>query len=473
MSAPLRALIDGELVAGAGTLAVARKDKGELLAQAPLCDEAEIERAAAAATRAFATTRSLAGFERAEILRRIRDGIAARKDELARTLALEAGKPIRAARAEIDRALHTFACSAEEATRIHGDLLPLDSAPHARGRSGMLRRFPVGPVAGITPFNFPLNLVAHKVGPAIAAGCSIVLKPASATPLSALALGEIVAASGAAPGSVNVVPCPSALGEKLAVDPRFAALTFTGSAAVGWRLRAIAGRKRVVLELGGNAAVIVHDDADLAVAIPKIVAGAFGYAGQSCISVQRILVQRRIVPDVARELVVKTEGLKVGDVLAEDTDIGPMIDEDAARKTESSIQDAVRSGAKLLTGGDRRGAWVTPALLQDVPHDCGLWCQEAFAPVAVIEAYDTWDQALALCNASDFGLQAGIFTRDFGRIMQAYDVLEVGGVMVGEVPTWRVDPMPYGGTKGSGIGREGVRYAIEDLTEPKLLVWSR
>ncbi|HUO35920.1 MAG TPA: aldehyde dehydrogenase family protein, partial [Candidatus Acidoferrum sp.] len=351
-----------------------------------------------------------------------------------------------------------------------GEWLPLDWQESAAGRGAIVRRFPLGPVLGITPFNFPLNLVAHKVAPAIAAGCPIILKPAPQTPLTSLLLADVIAKTEWPAGGFSVLPLAIPDAERLVRDDRLKLLSFTGSAAVGWALKAKAGKKKVVLELGGNAAVIVHSDADVEDTARRCVAGGFSYAGQSCISVQRIFVQQSIVARFTDALLAGVSKLKMGDPLAESTDVGPMIDEAAARRAAAWIEEAVAGGAKLLCGGSRHGAFLEPAVLTNVKSEMKVCSEEVFAPVVVIESYDTFDDAIRRVNDSPYGLQAGIFSRDMSLLMKAFEELEVGGVIAGDSSAWRIDQMPYGGVKNSGIGREGLRYAIEDMTEPRILV---
>jgi glyceraldehyde-3-phosphate dehydrogenase (NADP+) len=412
----------------------------------------------------------MAGYERQAILRAISEGIGKRREEFAHLIALEAGKPIRTARAEVDRAVFTFAVAAEEATRIGGEWLPLDWQASTAGRAGIIRRFALGPILAITPFNFPLNLVAHKVAPAIAAGCTTVLKPAPQTPLTSLLLAEVCEQAGLPAGALNVLPLANQEAEKLVGDDRLKMLTFTGSVPVGWALKGKSGKKKVTLELGGNAAVIVHCDADVDVAADRCVVGGFSYAGQSCISVQRIYVQRSIQEQFLARLLAGVRKLHVGDPLNEATDVGPMISEEAARRAASWIEEAVAGGAKLHAGGKREGAVLQPAVLTNVRAEMKVSCEEVFAPVVIIESYDEFGDAIRRVNDSPFGLQAGIFTRDSKLLFSAFENLEVGGVIVGDMSAFRIDHMPYGGVKDSGIGREGLRYAIEEMTEPRILV---
>jgi acyl-CoA reductase-like NAD-dependent aldehyde dehydrogenase len=428
------------------------------------------EAAIAAAVKAFGTTRRLPAFERQRVLRRVSENIAERKQEFARTMAQEAGKPIKAARTEVERAIFTFNVAAEESTRIYGEYLPLDWQEFTAGRWGIVRRFPLGPIAGITPFNFPLNLVAHKVAPAIAAGCPLVLKPAPQTPLTALLLAEAVQQAGWPDGGLNVLPLSNEDAGLLVTDERIKLISFTGSAAVGWQIKKNCGKKKVVLELGGNAGVIVHSDADLAYAADRCVVGGFSYAGQTCISVQRILVERTAFAKFTDLLLEGVKKLKTGDPLDDSTDLGPLIRESDAVRASDWIQEAVRGGARLLCGGQRRGPVLEPTVLTGTRPEMKVNCQEIFAPVVTVEPYDDFDQALKQINNSPYGLQAGLFTRDAKLIFNAYEELEVGGLIAGDVPAFRIDHMPYGGVKDSGLGREGLRYAIDEMTEPKLLV---
>ena len=428
------------------------------------------EQAIQAAVRAFGTTRKLPAFERQRVLRSIAQHITSRKEEFARTLAQEAGKPLKAARTEIERAIFTFTVAAEETTRIHGEYLSLDWQQFTSGRWGIVKRFPIGPVAGITPFNFPLNLVAHKVAPAIAAGCSMILKPAPQTPLSSLLLAEAVEQAGLPDGAFNVLPLSNEDAGLLVTDERIKLISFTGSAPVGWEIKRRAGKKKVVLELGGNAGVIVHGDADLAWAADRCVTGGFAYAGQTCISVQRILVERQAFAKFRDLLLQGVSKLNVGDPMDDSTDLGPLIRESDAIRAEEWVTAAIQDGATLLSGGKRRGSILDPTVLTGTRPDMKVNCQEIFAPVVTLEPYDSFSQALRVINESPYGLQAGVFTRDAARIFQAFEELEVGGVIAGDVPSFRIDHMPYGGVKDSGLGREGLRYAIEDMTEPRLLV---
>jgi acyl-CoA reductase-like NAD-dependent aldehyde dehydrogenase len=430
----------------------------------------DAERAIDAAVRAFGSTRRLPAFERQRVLRSIAQQITSRKEEFARTIAQEAGKPLKASRTEVDRAIFTFTIAAEETTRIPGEYLSLDWQQFTSGRWGIVRRFPIGPIAGITPFNFPLNLVAHKVAPAIASGCPIILKPAPQTPLTALLLAETVEQAGLPDGAFNVLPLSNEDAGVLVSDDRIKLISFTGSAAVGWEMKRRAGKKKVLLELGGNAGVIVHGDTDIAWAADRCVSGGFSYAGQTCISVQRILIERSAFRKFTDLLLAGVSKLQVGDPLDESTDLGPLIRESDAVRASEWVQQAVQDGATLLCGGKRHGSILEPTVLTGTRPDMRVNCEEIFAPVVTVEPYDDFAAALRRINESPYGLQAGIFTRDANRIFQAYEELEVGGVVAGDVPSFRIDHMPYGGVKDSGLGREGLRYAIEEMTEPKLLV---
>lgn len=447
---------------------------GSVVGRVPVAGPAAFDRAADAAVAGAPRMAELPAHERAAILMRVSAALAADRDAIARTLAAEAGKPLKDAFVETDRAAMTFQVAAEEARRLSGEVIPMDLAPHGEGRIGIVRRFPIGPVAAISPFNFPLNLSAHKLAPAIAAGNSIVLKPATKTPLSALTLGRLLQDAGAPEGTVQVLPMARDVGDRLVTDDRFRLLTFTGSSPVGWAMKARAGRKKVILELGGNAGVIVNDDADVPFAAKRVAAGGFAYAGQSCISVQRVYVHDRVFDAFAAALVSLVENLKAGDPLDSSTDVGPMIEESEAERIDAWVKEAIGSGARVLTGGRRLGgAMYAPTVMADVPSDAKLCAEEVFAPLVGLYRVSSLGDAIEEVNRSRFGLQAGLFTRDLPGTLLAYDTLDVGGVIVNDVPTWRIDHMPYGGVKESGLGREGPRYTIEEMTEPKLLVINR
>ncbi len=460
----------GEALAPNRELEVTDKYSGEVATRVALADAAAIDAAIGAAAAAAAPLREMAAYERQAVLQHCVRRFQERFDELALALCIEAGKPIRDARGEVTRLVDTFRVAAEEAVRITGEVMPLDISARARAYSGMWKRVPIGPCSFISPFNFPLNLAAHKIAPALAVGCPFVLKPASRTPVGALLIGEILAETDLPRGAFSILPAQRSGADLFTTDERLKLLSFTGSPDVGWDLKARAGKKKVVLELGGNAACIVHDDWDPDDAVARLVFGAFYQSGQSCISVQRILVQRRIYEVLRDKLIDATAKLVMGDPKEESTFLGPMISEGEAARLERWIADAERGGARVLCGGGRRGAMHEATLLESVPDAAAVACQEAFGPVAVLAPYDDFEDALAAANRSRFGLQAGVFTRDWYRIQRAWDVLEVGGVVAGDVPSFRVDHMPYGGVKDSGLGREGVRFAMEDMTEIRMLV---
>jgi glyceraldehyde-3-phosphate dehydrogenase (NADP+) len=433
----------------------------------------QLEEATAASVRGFEAMRRLPAYERGAALRAIAAGILARRDEIAATIVRESGKPIKDARTETDRGALVFRLAAEEAERMVGETIPLDLAPAHVGRLGLTRRFPVGPVAGISPFNFPLNLAAHKVAPAIAAGCSIVLKPPSRDPLTMLIVAGIIDSVGLPEGAVSVLPMSRELGDHMVADDRFKLLSFTGSPGVGWRMKAKAGRKRVVLELGGNAGAIVDASADLDWAVRRLLVGAFAYAGQVCISVQRLYVHQSIWDEFMDRFATAAAALRMGDPMDPETDLGPMVDELAAARTQRWVREAVDQGARVLVGGQADGNWFPPTVIVDADPGSQVCSEEAFAPLVVAFPFEDFEDALAQINASRFGLQAGVFTGDLAHAWRAFEALEVGGVIVNDVPTYRVDHMPYGGVKDSGLGREGVRWSIEDMTELRLMVVAR
>lgn len=454
----------------AARLDVRDKFTGEVAATTALADQTLLEDAVARACAATEAMRDLPAYRRREILDHCVGRFTERAEELALALCIEAGKPIRDARGEVTRLIDTFRAASHETSRAAGEVMTLDITPRAQGYRGWWKRVPIGPCAFITPFNFPLNLVAHKVAPAIAAGCPFVLKPASATPIGALIVGETLIEAGMPEGSFSVVPCPGSVGERLVTHDRIKLVSFTGSASVGWMLKAKCGKKKIALELGGNAACVVDRDADVEDAATRIVFGAFYQSGQSCISVQRILVHADVYEQFREILVEKTRALVMGDPKDESTFLGPMISEAEAHRVDHWVQTAVGRGARLLCGGGRSGAMMSATLLENVPDDEPLFAEEVFGPVAILELFSDFDTALRRVNSSRFGLQAGVFTRDIERAMRAWDRLEVGGVVIGDVPSWRVDHMPYGGVKDSGLGREGIHFAIEEMTEVRLMV---
>lgn len=421
------------------------------------------------AQEAFEQTRELPAYKREAVCRQIADMLEARVDDFAKMMTLELGKAIKDSRLEVLRAVGVFRTSAEEAKRVGGEMVDLDWLAGSEGRFGLVRRFPRGVIGAITPFNFPLNLVAHKIGPAIASGNSIVLKPASKTPIIALMLAEIIDQTEYPKGAVSVLPSSASEAEPLLMDDRVKLITFTGSAEIGWWIKTNSGKKPVVLELGGNAGVIIADDADLEFATTRLLFGAFGVAGQSCISVQRIYVQEAVFERFTQLFLDKVKKLTVGDPMDAGTDIGSLVDTESVSRTLAWIDEAIKGGAKLLCGGTSVGRQIAPTVLTSVKRIMSVCSKEVFAPVVVIETYREFADAVAAVNDSEFGLQAGVFTNRLNNIVYAFKRIETGGVIVNDVPTYRVDHMPYGGVKSSGLGREGIRYAIEDMTEPKLL----
>ncbi len=454
-------------------LAVTDKFTGEVATRVALADAAMIDKAIGAAVKAAQPMARMASYERRNVLQHCVDRFIERQDELAYALCIEAGKPINDSRGEVGRLIDTFRIAAEESVRMTGEVQPLDISPRARGYQGIWKRVPIGPCSFISPFNFPLNLAAHKIAPAIAVGCPFVMKPASRTPLGAIIMGEVLAETNLPKGAFSILPATRDGADLFTVDDRLKLLSFTGSPDVGWDLKAKSGKKKVVLELGGNAAVIIDSDADLDDAVDRTVFGAFYQSGQSCIGVQRILVHEAVYDAFKAKLVAKTSTLIAGSPLDEKTFVGPMIDVKEAARLENWIEEALGKGAALLCGGKREGAMLEATLLENVDPDTKLNREEAFGPVAFLIRFGTWEEALHICNDSKFGLQAGIFTRDIFKILDAWDDLDVGGVVVNDVPSYRVDNMPYGGVKDSGIGREGVRFAMEDMTEIRNLVIRR
>lgn len=449
---------------------VTDKYTGKVATRVAMARTLEIERGIAAAVEAAEPMAKIAPYERQAVLYHCVKRFQERFEEMSLALCIEAGKPIKDARGEVSRLIDTFRIAAEESVRINGEVLNLEVSARAKGYRGMVKRVPIGPCSFISPFNFPLNLAAHKVAPALAVGCPFVLKPASRTPIGALMIGEILAETDLPPGAFSILPCHRDGADLFTTDDRLKLLSFTGSPSVGWDLKARCGRKKVVLELGGNAACIVDEDANLDDAIARLIIGAFYQSGQSCIGVQRIVIHEKIYDEVRDRLVAATKKLIMGDPKDEKTFIGPMISESEAKRLDDWVQEAIAGGGKLLCGGKRVGAMLEATLLENVPKQQKICTEEAFGPVAVLSKFSNYSDALKEVNDSMFGLQAGIFTRDWYKIQEAWDTLEVGGVVIGDVPSWRVDNMPYGGVKDSGIGREGIRYAIEDMTELRLLV---
>jgi glyceraldehyde-3-phosphate dehydrogenase (NADP+) len=439
------------------------------VAKIHFASKSQMDKAVSSAHQAFETTKKLSSYDRSKVLEKISDTIANKKEKLARSIVLTAGKTINSSRTEVSRAVSTFQIAAEEAKRMNGEIIPLDLSPETQKRWGLVRRFPIGTIAGITPFNFPLNLVAHKVAPAMASGNPMILRPASQVSLTSLHLANIIDQAGCPQGGFNAVPSDYQAAEVLLDDERIKKITFTGSPSIGWELKKKAYKKRVTLELGGNAAVVIEPDANLDFALPRTILGAFAYSGQICISIQRIYLHKKIYDRFMADFIRDTKKLTLGDPLLETTDIGPMINLDAAIQTERWIHEALENNARVLCGGKRNATMFEPTVLENVSPELRISCQEAFAPVVVVYPYEDFGKALEEVNNSIYGLQAGIFTNDLKKAFQAYEILDVGGVIVNDIPTFRIDHMPYGGVKESGFGREGLKYAIEEMTELKLM----
>jgi acyl-CoA reductase-like NAD-dependent aldehyde dehydrogenase len=467
---PHKIYLAGQWVDSPDELVVVNPATGGEVGRTYLATPEQYDAAVRAAERAFAVTRRMAAYERGHLLRELSARVAARRDELAELITAEAGKPIRDARVEVDRASLVFRLGAEEAERMHGEVIPLDLMPSSRERVGITRRFPIGPIAGISPFNFPLNLAVHKLAPAIASGNPIVLKPASKDPLVMLRVGEVLEELGVPEGMVSILPMTREMGDRMVADDRFKLLTFTGSPAVGWRMKGRAGKKKVVLELGGNAGLIVDRSASLDWAVRRAVTGAFAYSGQTCISVQRVFVHEAVWDEFMGKFTAAAAALRVGDPADPSTDVGPMVDEANARRTQEWVDEAVAMGGRLLLGGRARGTYFPPTIMTDVPFVARVCSSEAFAPLVVAFKFREIEEAIRQVNDSDFGLQTGVFTADIGHAWKAFSELEVGGVIINDIPSYRIDHMPYGGVKDSGQGREGLRWAIEDMTELRIMV---
>jgi glyceraldehyde-3-phosphate dehydrogenase (NADP+) len=463
-------LIAGEQITNSDTVEICSPFNGELVGITYYATQNQLKGAINSASESFSEMRKLPAYRRAEILINAATEIKARQEEIAKLITLESGKPIKAARIEVSRAANTLILAGEESKRLTGEYLPLDVDASSTGRNAIIKRFPIGVVSAITPFNFPLNLVVHKLAPAMAVGNPVILKPAPQTPLTALTLGEILLNAGWPKEALSVVFCRNEDASPLILDPKIKMLSFTGSATVGWNLKKLAFDKRVTLELGGNAGLIVHSDADLDFAVSRSIVGGFGYSGQVCISVQRIYVHQPIYQDFTSKFLEGVKNLKLGNPLDENIDLGPMISEKEASRAETWVKEACQNNAKLLCGGKREGNLFEPTVLTDIDKEMKVSCQEVFAPVVTLTPYSNFDEALNLVNDSPFGLQAGIFTRDIQKIFQAYNHLDLGGLVIGDIPTYRAENMPYGGIKESGFGREGIRYSIEEMTELKTLV---
>ncbi len=462
-------LIGGEWRGSDDVMEVRFPYDGSVVDAVSMASASDMDDAMAAAARGFEVTRQLPSHRRSEILQNIVRLLRERFDEVVETMILEGGKNRKTALGETARALETLKVSSEEARRIGGEVFSIDWTAAGENRQGFTRRQPVGPVLGITPFNYPVNLACHKLGPAIAAGNPIILKPAEKTPLSSVILAEIVLEAGFPPEAFSMLNAWGADTEIMVTDPRIAMISFTGSGRVGWALKSKAGQKKVTLELGGNAGVIVHDDANLADAAGQAAAGAFANAGQNCISVQRLLIQRGVFEEFTDLFVGQVGALKLGDPRDPDVDIGPMISPGDAERAEAWVNEARAAGASELLGGERDGSIFPPTVMSETSADMRVNCEEVFAPIVTVSPYETWDDALATINDSPYGLQAGVFTSDIKRVMDAWERVDVGGLHINSVSTFRVDHMPYGGVKASGYGREGIKYAIEDMTELRLM----
>jgi acyl-CoA reductase-like NAD-dependent aldehyde dehydrogenase len=470
MSEPRPFLIGGEWRTSDNVIDVRFPYNNEVMARVCQATEQDLEDSLVAAEKGFETTRKLPSHARSTILYNLLDQMEQRTDELIEVLVLEGGKTQNVAAGETARAKETVRVAAEEAKRINGEIIPIDWTEAGENRHGFIRHLPLGPVLGIAPFNYPLNLSCHKLAPAIAAGNSFILKPATATPLSGLLLAEMTLEAGYPSEALSCVVCPGHMAERLVTDPRIKYFTFTGSSEVGWHLKSVAGRKRVGLELGGNAAAIVHEDANIDYAVGRIAVGGFTNAGQNCISVQRVFIHRPIYNVTLEKLLDRISALKVGDPRDPEVVVGPMIDEGAAKDSFAMVQEAIEGGAEVLLGGVCEGTMFQPTVLGNTRPDMRVNREEIFAPVITVTPYDDFDEAIRMANDTDYGLQSGVFTQNVNRIMRAFDRVEVGGLQVNDVSTFRVDQMPYGGVKGSGIGREGPRYVIEEMSEMKLMV---
>ena len=465
-------LIRKEPIKGTSVLPVVNPFTEEPFAEVCLAESVEIDKAINLAEEAFKKTRVLPSYQRSRLCAEVASGIQDRSEEFAKIIVQESGKPLIYARTEVARSVSTFEIASQEALRLDGEMLTLDITESAHGKAGLTRRFPIGPIAGISPFNFPLNLVAHKVAPALACGNPIIIKPASSTPLTALLLEKVVQNTQAIEGSLSVLPCTSKNAAPLVEDPRLKMVTFTGSPDVGWGIKKRAGRKKVVLELGGNAGVIVEPDAEIDLAAKKIAFGAFVYSGQVCISVQRVFVHASKHDDFLNSLINETQAFRSGDPLDEKVTMGPMIDLESAERIESWVNEAVAEGAKIQTGGKRVKNYYPPTILTNVNPNLPVACREAFGPILIVNTYTNFNDAIKAVNNTAFGLQAGVFTNNMNKALGAFNQLDVGGVVINDIPTFRVDNMPYGGVKDSGFGREGIKYSLREMTEIKLLVYN-
>lgn len=442
----------------------------KLIHSISLAEDDDLKKAIEFAKTGFEKTKNLSSYQKAKILENLKNLVEKEKEDLAKTIMYEAGKPIQQARAEVERCLLTIETAKEEAKRISGEIMPLDLAPWLEGKEGIIKRLPRGIVLAITPFNFPLNLVAHKIAPAIASGCPFILKPSSKCPVIAYKFIKLVLEAGFLEEAVNFLPMKSEKAKFLIENPDVKVVSFTGSSDVGWEIKKLAYDKQVTLELGGNAGVIIHNDGDLELAAKKCAIGGFAYAGQSCISVQRIIVQENVYEEFKEKLIEEVKKLKVGNPEEEDTFIGPVIDEESLKRIEKWVEEAKKGGAKILLGGKREGSFYIPTIIEDPKEDMKVWCEEAFAPLVCLKKYKTFDEAIQILNRSKYGLQAGLFTNDYKLIDKAFKEIEVGGLVLNDASSFRADPQPYGGVKKSGFGREGIRWAIEEMTEIKILI---
>jgi glyceraldehyde-3-phosphate dehydrogenase (NADP+) len=466
-------ILNGNIVLTSRQYNVKNKSTHQVFATISLSFENDIEKAIESATKAFEVTKKLPAYKRKEILYKIASEISRQKEELAQTISIETGKPIKLSRIEVDRAVNTFQFAAEEVDKICGEVLNLDVTAQSENRFGITKRFPIGPVLAITPFNFPINLAAHKIAPAIAAGNTIIFKPATAAMLTGSKLAMIINEVSQIPGLINSVNCSGSMIEKFLSDERIKKISFTGSCEIGWRIKQLASKQKVTLELGGNAGVVVDKDADLEFTIPRLVSGSFAHAGQICISVQRIFVLKEIFESFIQKFVDETSKVKCGDPLDENVIVGPMITENDAKRIEDWVNEAVSDGAKVLIGGKRKGEFYKPTVLTNTKPEMKVNALEAFAPIVTIEPVDSFEEGIKQINNSRYGLQAGVFTNNLKNALYAMENLEVGGVIINDYPTFRVDNMPYGGVKDSGTGREGLKYAIEDMTELRLVVFNK
>ncbi len=462
-------LINGNWEQGAEVREIKSPYDGKAVGKVHFADKSQVEKSIEQAHAAFQKTKLLSSRERAEALEKISNEIKKREQELAESIVLSAGKPIKSSRVEVLRAVNTFKIAAEEAKRINGEIIPLDLMPQTENRWGFVRRFPIGVIAGITPFNFPLNLAAHKVAPALASGNTFISRPASQVSITDMILADIINETDYPAGGFNAVPCGYQAADAFTEDKKVKMITFTGSPDIGWDLKKRAHKKIVTLELGGNAAVVIEPDANLDYALPRTVLGAYAYSGQVCISIQRVYVHEKIYDRFLSDFADSVKNLKMGDPMKETTDVGPMITLSAAEQTEEWLEEAINGGAHIVCGGKREGALFEPTVITECKPDLRISWLEAFAPVAVVYRYDDFEKALGEVNNSIYGLQAGVFTNDLSKAFRAYEALDVGGVIVNDIPTFRIDHMPYGGIKESGFGREGLKYAIEEMTEMKLM----